>query len=175
MDDPIPVAEVSGKYGLSTRGVQGALYRDVWGPREKSMGDPWSPTNPDGITGPRGSHRLRLAAANFWTNEFSPREPIGIDNIFITPGLGSAIDALAWAICDEEDAILVPLPLYNGFIFDALNRSNVRILGVPYRGVEGYTTIDDLFDPEVNRRAIEATLQKAKSEDIKVRALLVSK
>ena len=126
-------------------------------------------------TGPRGSHRLRRAAANFWTEEFNPREPIGIDNIFITPGLGIAIDALAWAICDERDAILVPLPLYNGFIFDALNRSNVRILGVPYRGVEGYTTIDDLFDPEVNRRAIENTLRRAKCEGIRAHALLVSK
>ncbi|SPO05310.1 related to 1-aminocyclopropane-1-carboxylate synthase, and related proteins [Cephalotrichum gorgonifer] len=105
-------------------------------------------------TGPRGSHRLRRAAAAFWTREFQPRENITLDNIFITPGLASAIDALTWSICDEGDGILIPLPLYNGFNVDIMNRSNVRVIGVP--------------------RAIEAALRKAENDGIVVRALLVS-
>ncbi|PCD23201.1 hypothetical protein AU210_014724 [Fusarium oxysporum f. sp. radicis-cucumerinum] len=182
VEDAASIATTAAEYQLSTRGAQGLLYRDVWGPREKSMGNPWSPTNPEGTiilrlaenslmhdevgrfikqqvnvlpvnhltysTGPRGSHRLRCAAASFWTDEFNPREPIGVDNIFITPGLASAIDALIWAICDEGDAILIPLPLYNGFNVDVFNRSNVRVIGVSYTGVKGYSTLDDLFDPE---------------------------
>ncbi|KAK7570857.1 hypothetical protein V3481_018952 [Fusarium oxysporum f. sp. vasinfectum] len=107
-------------------------------------------------------------------DEFKPRNPIGVDNIFITPGLSSAIDGLVWSICDEGDAILIPLPRYNGFSFDVFNRSNARIIGVPYTGVEGYSTLDDLFDPEVNRRAVEATLHKARSEGSRVRALLIT-
>lgn len=125
-------------------------------------------------TGPRGSHRLRRAAASFWRDEFNPREPIGVNNIFITPGLASAIDALIWAICDEGDAILIPLPLYNGFNVDVFNRSNVRVIGVSYTGVKGYSTLDDLFDPEVNRRAIEIALHKARLDGSRARALLVS-
>lgn len=31
-------------FGLSRRGATNLLFRDVWGPREKSMGNPWSPT-----------------------------------------------------------------------------------------------------------------------------------
>ncbi|KAI7771383.1 hypothetical protein LZL87_014361 [Fusarium oxysporum] len=182
IEDTASVATTAAEHHLSTRGAQGLLYRDVWGPREKSMGNPWSPNNPGGIiilrlaenslmhdevgrfikeqvdvlplnhltysTGPRGSHRLRRAAAAFWMDEFKPRNPIGVDNIFITPGLSSAIDGLVWSICDEGDAILIPLPRYNGFSFDVFNRSNARIIGVPYTGVEGYSTLDDLFDPE---------------------------
>ncbi|KAL7769986.1 hypothetical protein ACKLNR_001370 [Fusarium oxysporum f. sp. zingiberi] len=208
VEDAAPVATTVAEYQLSTRGAQGLLHRDVWGPREKSMGNPWSPTNPGGTvilrlaenslmhdeigkfikqqvnvipvnhltysTGPRGSHRLRRAAAAFWMDSFNPREPIGIDNIFITPGLASAIDALIWAICDEGDAILIPLPLYNGFNVDVLNRSNVRVIGVPYTEVEGYSTLDDLFDAEINTRAIEAALDRASHDGIRVRALLIS-
>ncbi|EXM18564.1 hypothetical protein FOTG_13381 [Fusarium oxysporum f. sp. vasinfectum 25433] len=182
IEDTASVTTTAAEHHLSTRGAQGLLYRDVWGPREKSMGNPWSPNNPSGIiilrlaenslmhdevgrfikeqvdvlplnhltysTGPRGSHRLRRAAAAFWMDEFKPRNPIGVDNIFITPGLSSAIDGLVWSICDEGDAILIPLPRYNGFSFDVFNRSNARIIGVPYTGVEGYSTLDDLFDPE---------------------------
>ncbi|KAJ4029480.1 hypothetical protein NW753_014216 [Fusarium oxysporum] len=183
VEDAASIATTAAEYQLSTRGAQGLLYRDVWGPREKSMGNPWSPTNPEGTiilrlaenslmhaevgrfieeqvvnvlpvnhltysTGPRGSHRLRRAAASIWMDEFNPREPIGVDNIFITPGLASAIDALIWAICDEGDAILIPLPLYNGFNVDVFNRSNVRVIGVSYTGVKGYSTLDDLFDPK---------------------------
>ncbi|EXA34374.1 hypothetical protein FOVG_14358 [Fusarium oxysporum f. sp. pisi HDV247] len=208
VEDAASIATTAAEYQLSTRGAQGLLYRDVWGPREKSMGNPWSTTNPEGTiilrlaenslmhaevgrfieeqvnvlpvnhltysTGPRGSHRLRRAAASFWMDEFNPREPIGVDNIFITPGLSSAIDALIWAICDEGDAILIPLPLYNGFNVDVFNRSNVRVIGVSYTGVKGYSTLDDLFDPKVNRRAIEIALHKARLDGSRPQALLIS-
>lgn len=33
---------------LSERGTRGLLYHDVWGPREKSMSNPWSSANPEG-------------------------------------------------------------------------------------------------------------------------------
>lgn len=126
-------------------------------------------------TGPRGSRRLRRAAAAFLTEEFQSRETITADNIFITPGLASAIDALAWSICDEGEGILVPQPFYNGFIFDTLNRSNARVVGVTYEDVEGYSGLDCLFHPDVNKKAIEAAFRKAENDGITVRALLISK
>ncbi|KAH6889398.1 pyridoxal phosphate-dependent transferase [Thelonectria olida] len=193
---------------LSTRGACGLLYRDVWGPREKSMGNPWSPANPSGTiilrlaenslmhddikafmqeqinvhptkhltysTGPRGSHRLRRAAAEYLNDGFQPRKTVTMDNIFITPGVASAIDALAWAICNEGEGILIPLPLYNGFVVDIANRSNVRVIGIRYEGIEGYSDLEDLFHPGVNRRAIEAALRQAKADGTTIRALLIS-
>lgn len=73
------------------------------------------------------------------------------------------------------DGILVPQPFYNGFLVDAVYRSNAKLIGVPYAAVEGYEGIDDLFAPRVNRRAVKAALVRAKEEGIRVRALLVCK
>ncbi|KAI2814482.1 hypothetical protein CBS115989_8554 [Aspergillus niger] len=132
--------------------------------REKTMANPWSLNNSDGIvilrlaensllqediadfvTGPRGSRRLRRAAAAFMTEEFQAREPVTEDNIFVTPGLASAMDA------------------------------NAPVIGVPYEGIEGYSNLEDLFHPEVNEIALESALRKAEDDGITVRALLVSK
>ncbi|GJP88513.1 hypothetical protein AnigIFM59636_001620 [Aspergillus niger] len=109
------------------------------------------------------------------TEEFQAREPVPADNIFVTPGLASAMDALAWSICDGGDSISIPQPLYNGFNFDTLNRSNARVIGVPYEGIEGYSNLEDLFHPVVNKMALESVLRKAEDDGITVRALLVSK
>lgn len=126
-------------------------------------------------TGPRGSLRLRRAAATFLTREFHPLHSITADDIFITPGLASAIDAVAWSVCNDGNGILVPQPFYNGFQFDLLNRSNTQVVPVSYTEVEGYSGLDDLFDPGVNRKALERALNKAREDGIIIRAVLVSK
>lgn len=83
-------------------------------------------------SGSRGSFRLRRPLAALFDDEFGCHDPIDIDKITVTSGLGGALDRLAWALCDEGEAILVPLPLYNGFQFELINRSNVRNLGLRY-------------------------------------------
>lgn len=66
-------------------------------------------------TGPRGSLRLRNAAAGFLEKDFGSLAPVTADDIFIMPGLASAVDAIVWAVCNEGDGIIIPRPLYNGF------------------------------------------------------------
>lgn len=126
-------------------------------------------------TGPRGSRRLRCAAAAYLNDEFQSQEVITADNLFVTPGVASAIDGLAWSICEDGDGILVPQPFYNGFTFDLLNRSNARIIGVTYHDIEGYSDIDDLFRPDVNAKALEAALRRAVDDGITIRGLMISK
>ena len=46
---------------------------------------------------------------------------------------------------------------------------------MPYEGIEGYSNLEDLFHPEVNKMALESALRKAEDDGITVRALLVSK
>jgi DNA-binding transcriptional MocR family regulator len=118
---------------------------------------------------------LRRAAAHYLTTEFHSATAIDADNIFATPGVASGIDALAWSVCNEGEGIMVPQPFYNGFSFDVLNRSNVKLLGVTYASTLGYKDLEDVFDPEVNKRALEDSFQKAKEAGITVRALLISK
>lgn len=43
------VEEAIEKHRLSKRGAFNYTYRDVWGPREDAMANPWSPNNPDGV------------------------------------------------------------------------------------------------------------------------------
>ncbi|KAF6831228.1 hypothetical protein CMUS01_07420 [Colletotrichum musicola] len=193
---------------VSRRGAYNFAHRDIWGPREKSMANPWSPSNPDGTvilrlaensllhdevakfikeeinvlplnhltysTGPRGSVRLRRALGAFLTETLQAREAITSDDLFITPGLASGLDAIAWSVCDDNEGILIPQPFWNGFSFDLLNRSNAKVIGVPYTGIEGFKGLDDLFRPEVNKRALEAALRKAHNDGITVRALIIS-
>ncbi|PYI25871.1 hypothetical protein BP00DRAFT_357427 [Aspergillus indologenus CBS 114.80] len=167
------VGAVMDQHHFSVRGACGFVNQDVWGPCEKSMGNPWTPTNPPGITGPRGSHHLRNVAAAFLNEEFHPNYTIRAENLCVTPGLASAIDALAWAVCNERDGILIPQPFYNGFSVDILNRSKVRVVSIPYTGVEEYSSLEDLFCPTVNSRALEAAFQDAKQKGINPRALLI--
>ncbi|KAI0116518.1 pyridoxal phosphate-dependent transferase [Nemania sp. FL0031] len=207
-EEPKRIDAAIAQHRLSKRAAYGYAYRDLWGPRVNSMGNPWSPDNPSGTiifrlaenslmhdeiteyinthtkvhsqnhltysTGPRGSLRLRRAAANYISSEFQARKTITADNIFITPGVASAIDALTWSICNEGEGILVPRPFYNGFNFDTLNRSNAKLVGIAYAHVEGYHGIDDLFSPDINKVALETALQKAKEAGITIRALLIS-
>ncbi|KAJ5342322.1 hypothetical protein N7541_011446 [Penicillium brevicompactum] len=202
------IEEAKSTYHLSSRGACNALFRDVWGPREKSMGNPWSQNNLSGTvilrlaensllhdevadfiktqinvqpinhltysTGPRGSRSLRSAAAAFLNNDLGAIQTITADEIFVTPGLASAIDGLAWSICGDGDGILVPRPFYNGFTVDLLNRSNVQIVGVTYQYIEGYFDLDDLFRPDVNAKALERALQRARNDGINVKALMIS-
>lgn len=126
-------------------------------------------------TGPRGSLRLRRTLATFMNKEFHPRDAVTANDLFITPGLASGLDAVAWSVCDEGEGILVPQPFYNGFSFDLLNRSNTRVIGVSYKGMEGCSKLEDIFRPEVNKLALEAALNKARGEGVNVRALLISK
>ncbi|KAJ8128709.1 hypothetical protein O1611_g4920 [Lasiodiplodia mahajangana] len=208
LEEPERIDAAITQHRLSKRAAYGYAYRDIWGPRVKSMGNPWSPDNPSGTiifrlaenslmhdeiteyinthtkvlsqnhltysTGPRGSLRLRRATANYISSEFNSRETITADNIFITPGVASAIDALTWSICNDGEGILVPRPFYNGFNFDTLNRSNAKLIGISYAHVEGYHGIDDLFNPDVNKVALETALQRAKDAGIAIKGLLIS-
>ena len=126
-------------------------------------------------TGPSGSRRLRSTAAEFLNNDLGAIQTITADDIFVTPGLASAIDGLAWSICEDGDGILVPRPFYNGFTVDLLKRSNVQIVDVTYQDKEGYSDLDNLFRPDVNAKALERALQRARNDGINVKALMISK
>lgn len=126
-------------------------------------------------TGPRGSFRLRRAAARFFENEFGSLAPVTEDDIFVTPGLTSAVDAIVWATCNEGDGIIIPRPLYNGFRIDVQHRTGAVVVEADYCDLDDYTSADDVFDPFMNKKALERALQTAQSKGIRVRAVLIAK
>ncbi|KAI8689456.1 Aminotran-1-2 domain-containing protein [Fusarium sp. Ph1] len=122
-------------------------------------------------TGPRGSRRLRKAVSGFLTDEFHSREPITLDDIFVTPGLTSAIDAITWSICEEGDGTLIPRPFNNDFNIGILHRSNARVVAVAYHDIDGYAGPDDVFRPDINHKALQPAFKTATQERTKIPAL----
>lgn len=126
-------------------------------------------------TGPRGSLRLRQAVATFLQDEFQALQPITTDDIFITPGLTSALDSLTWALCNEGEGILISTPFYNGFQIDLTSRSGAKVINVTYDNIEGFSNFDDIFDSKLNTKALEAAVYKSRLNGVEPRALLISK
>lgn len=126
-------------------------------------------------TGPRGSLRLRQAVASFLEEEFKAHQSVTSDDIFITPGLTSALDSMTWAMCNEGEGILIPTPYYNGFQIDLTSRSDAGVIEVAYKNIKGTSGFDDMFDAEFNEKALEVALYKTREIGIEPRGLLISK
>ena len=125
--------------------------------------------------GPRGSTRLRKAVASFFNNEFGAKQPVKYEEILVMSGATSIIDALVWSICNEGDGILIPQPFYTGYQIDINQRARGEVIPVPFLGIEGYSSLDDVFTPDVLRRALERQLKLAKERGVRVAALLLTK
>ncbi|CAG7556406.1 unnamed protein product [Fusarium equiseti] len=126
-------------------------------------------------TGPRGSFRLRPALGHYFEEEFHPLLPVTPGDLFVTPGLTSAIDSVVFSICNPGDGILVPVPFYNGFKIDITHRSDAQLVGVTYDELEGYSSLDDLFNQGMTKKALDNALKRARAQGIKPRAVLISK
>ncbi|KAK0640776.1 pyridoxal phosphate-dependent transferase [Cercophora newfieldiana] len=124
--------------------------------------------------GPRGSTRLRKALASFFNTDFGARRPVSYEEILIMSGATSIIDALAWSICNEGDGILIPQPFYTGYQIDIKQRARGELVPVPFEGVEGYASLDDVFAADVLRRALERQLALAKERGLRVAAVLLT-
>lgn len=95
--------------------------------------------------------------------------------VLVLPGVISVLDSLTWSICNEGEGIIVPLPYYTGFRPAVKERSRGVLVPAPFRSLDGYRDLDDVFDPEMNRKALEAALSKAAQDGVKARAVLLSK
>ncbi|WAO84814.1 Aminotran-1-2 domain-containing protein [Fusarium falciforme] len=63
------------------------------------------------------------------------------------PGLTSAVDAITY---------------------------NARVVGVTYHDIGGYNGLDDVFRPDMNRKALQSAFEKATQEGTNIRALMIS-
>lgn len=124
--------------------------------------------------GPRGSPRLRKALASFFNAEFGARKHVTAEEIVVMSGATSILDALTWSICNEGDGILIPQPLYTGYQIDLDQRARGELVAVPFQGVDGYESLDDVFTPDVFRRALERQLTLSKERGTRVTALLLT-
>lgn len=125
--------------------------------------------------GPRGSTRLRKAVAAFMTEEFGARDAVAYDQVLVMSGVSSVAEGLTWSICNDGDGILVPQPLYTGYQIDISQRSRGELIPVPFLGVEGYESFDDVFKPDVVRRALDRQLALTRERGVRVAAVMLTK
>ncbi|KAH7087018.1 putative acc synthase [Paraphoma chrysanthemicola] len=124
--------------------------------------------------GPRASPRLRKALIPFFTAEFDPDKPVSQKELLILPGGAAVTDVLTWAICNDGEGIITPAPYYTGFKHMSSLRAGGVLVPARFEGLEGYTGLDDVFDADMNRKALERSFLRATREGVTVRGVLIS-
>ncbi|KAI5920330.1 putative acc synthase [Camillea tinctor] len=112
--------------------------------------------------------------ASFFNSEFRAREPVLEKEIIVLPRVVAVIDSLAWSICNDGEGIIVPMPFYTGFKPAVSERARGVLIPASFQCLEGYRCLDDVFAPEMNRKALENALLQATQSGVKVRAVLLS-
>eukprot|EP00118_Oscarella_pearsei_P014372 m.122822 g.122822 ORF g.122822 m.122822 type:complete len:147 (+) comp37799_c0_seq33:980-1420(+) len=111
-----------------------------------------------------GEDEMADAIAAFLMKYANSVQAIERKNVVIMNGLTTVIHCLGQVLCDEGEALMIPSPLYSGFISDLGVRGNVRILPVHLSskiGANGkpfHLSVDDL----------DQALEKAKKELLKI-------
>ncbi|KAJ1668681.1 hypothetical protein IW140_002031 [Coemansia sp. RSA 1813] len=79
---------------------------------------------------PYGTPVLRTEIASTLNRHFAPAVDVGMDDIVVTNGCTSAIEMLAFAMCEPGDHILVPAPLYLALPTDMGTRARAKMTPV---------------------------------------------
>eukprot|EP01132_Coremiostelium_polycephalum_P002169 gene2169-2669_t len=91
------------------------------------------------------------------------------EHLFVGPGASCLLEAMFFSICDENDWVICPSPLYSAFVSLAKVRANVKIVpvGMNFESKEG------TFEFKINREELEKVWLKANQENAKISALLL--
>eukprot|EP01133_Synstelium_polycarpum_P004228 gene4228-4930_t len=98
-----------------------------------------------------------------------PPRTLNTNNIVISAGCTSLNEAMSFALCDEDDWIIIPSPLYSGFIQDARMRSRVKV--VPASMVEHCD--DGSVKFTLATGPLEEVYQQAQTQGAVVKALML--
>ncbi|KAI1407312.1 putative acc synthase [Hypoxylon sp. FL1857] len=124
--------------------------------------------------GPLGSPRLRKALANFFNTNFKAHQHVLPSEVIVLPGAISVLETLSWAVCNDNEGIIVPVPFYPGFQSSVGERARGRLVPATFQHIEGYESLDDVFKPRMNREALEGALRNATRDGVKVRAVMMT-
>ena len=91
----------------------------------------------DGTT---GSNRLKSAMSTFLSKHLATVTPIEPDHVTITNGCCSAIEQLAWAMADPDEAFLVGRPYFRAFLTTLGGRMHVKTLPVAFAHSDPFGT-----------------------------------
>ncbi|CAG9990811.1 unnamed protein product [Clonostachys byssicola] len=112
-----------------------------------------------------GNQDARENLAKFFNGYFDPARKVLPDQIVLTAGAGNAIELLMQSTCDEGDSVIVPAPLWFGFLPYISGRPKVNIITA--------TPPDYTRHAEDLVLAIEAAFEAAQ-EPNRVKALILT-
>nr|CAG8521906.1 12692_t:CDS:2 [Entrophospora candida]CAG8529008.1 14380_t:CDS:2 [Entrophospora candida] len=116
-----------------------------------------------------GSQELRAHVAKLINRYFNVQTEILPQHVTVHTGVTSAINDLAYVLCDEGDGILIPTPYYGAIDDDLYLKVHARAIPV-HIGTDA-----DIFDEQIHVERLEHAYQKSTNDDsINVRALLVT-
>lgn len=107
-----------------------------------------------------GMADFRAAAARFFGRVHGA--PVGADDLVLLGGAAAVLDALAYALCEPGEAVVVPAPYYPGLDDGLGGRAAARVVPAPLSSADGFALRPD---------AVEAACRQAASDGVRVRAL----
>lgn len=116
---------------------------------------------------PSGVPELRHKLSSFLNEYMKPTMETTAENIFVLNGAGPAIETLGFSFCDEGEMILTPAPYYGAFTSDLYQRFGVLLSPINLPS-------DDLLPYNLSVEILKESLDKAKKEGKKIKALLLS-
>lgn len=117
-----------------------------------------------------GAHRLRTAMAAHLNENFRPVVPLGPEELVFAAGVTALNEAVALALCDPGDGILLGKYNYGAFPTDLGARTGVKIVHAEFGGAMGAGQFDDVVSCVA---AHERAFLAAKDSGIKVRAVML--
>ncbi|XP_066219048.1 1-aminocyclopropane-1-carboxylate synthase-like protein 1 [Saccopteryx leptura] len=118
----------------------------------------------------RGHLFLREEVARFLSLHCKSPAPLKPDNVVVLNGCASLFSALATVLCEVGEAFLIPTPYYGAITQHVYLYGNVRLV---YVYLDSEVTGLDTRPFQLTVEKLEAALQGAKSEGVKVKGLIL--
>jgi len=116
--------------------------------------------------GPFGSKRLRQATSQFVNAHFSPSSKVTSNEISFVAGVTALNQILACCIAEENDGLLLGMPIYGSFVPDLQTTSKCKLIYTPFGDQDQFSV--QAVD------CYERALQKAQQNGTRVRALVIT-
>lgn len=111
-----------------------------------------------------GILELRQAVASLLTRHHKPYKAINPDNLIVMNGVTACLDALSHTLCDPDDVVITPTPVYGRIFTDFQDRSRASVVPLVALQEENF---------ELQPQDMEKLIQKIKSEGQSVRACVI--
>ncbi|KAF2262724.1 PLP-dependent transferase [Lojkania enalia] len=111
-----------------------------------------------------GDRQTRAALATFFNDHFNPVSVVTTEEVVLTGGAGSCIEALVQSLCDEGDSVIIPAPYWFGFKPYFAVRAKVEVLAANTPTYSDHAT--DLVS------ALRSTYSAAKSPE-RIKAVIL--